>query len=274
MRQRESPMDSPLPIAIAALLALLPLGAAAWRRLDGNAAIFWPAVAVALAGAAAVLGVEARRGWPTGFADALWLSVGACLAAYAVLAALSREGRRLAIVLVPFLLASGVLATIWLSGGARVLQPEVASIWVAFHVATSLATYASLTLAAGAGIAILVQERAIKRKAKGALSARLPSVAVCESLELYLLIAAAIVLGAGIATGMAWSYLQGRPVLPVDHKSMLALLAFALILGVLALHRLTGLRGRVAARWVLGASLALILAYPGVKFVSEVLLGR
>jgi ABC-type uncharacterized transport system permease subunit len=129
-------------------------------------------------------------------------------------------------------------------------------------------------LAAGAGIAILVQERAIKRKAKGALSARLPNVAACESLELYLLIAASVVLGAGIATGMAWSYLEGRSLLPVDHKSVLAFVAFILILGVLALHRLTGLRGRSAARWVLGASVALILAYPGVKFVSEVLLGR
>ncbi len=267
-------MESPLPIAVAALLALLPLGAAAWRGLDGRAIVFWPALLVALAGTAAVLSIDARRGWPTGFADSLWFSVAACLAAYAVLAMFSREGRRLAIVLVPFLVASGLLGTFWLGGGTRVLAPEVAPIWVAIHVGASLATYALVTLAAGAGIAILVQERAIKRKSKGALSARLPSVATCENLELYLLIAAALVLGAGIATGMAWSYLRGDVLLPVDHKSVLAVIAFALILAVLALHRLTGLRGRSAARWVLGASVALILAYPGVKFVSEVLLRR
>lgn len=267
-------MESPLPIAIAALLALLPLGAAAWRGLDSRAIVFWPSLLVALAGTAVLLGIEGRRGVPTGFADALWLSVGACLAAYAVLAVLSREGRRLAIVLVPFLVASGLLGTFWLTGATRVLRPDVASIWVAIHVGASLATYALVTLAAVAGIAILVQERAIKRKAKGALSARLPNVAVCESLELYLLIAAALVLGAGIATGMAWSYLQGGSLMPVDHKTVLALLAFVLVLAVLGLHRLTGLRGRSAARWVLGASLALILAYPGVKFVTEVLLGR
>lgn len=270
-------MDSPLPLAIAALLALLPLGAATWRGLDARALAFWPALLVALAGTAALLGVEVRSGLPTGFADALWLSVAACLAVYAVVAALSREGRRLAIFLVPFLLASGLIGTVWLGGGAdgrRVLQPEVASIWVAIHVGASLATYALVTLAAGAGLAILVQERAIKRKAKGALSGRLPSVAACEAIELWLLIAAAVVLGAGIATGMAWSYLRGGSLLPVDHKSVLAVLAFGLILAVLALHRLTGLRGRSAARWVLGASLALILAYPGVKFVSEILLGR
>lgn len=272
-------MQSSLPIAIAALLALLPLGAAAWRGLDARAIVFWPAVLVALAGTAALLGVEVRRGLPTGFAGALWLSVAACLVVYALVAALSREGRRLAIFLMPFLLASGLIGTFWLGGaggpeGRPVLRPEVASIWVAIHVGASLATYALVTLAAGAGIAILVQERAIKRKAKGALSGRLPSVAACERLELWLLIAAAVVLGAGIATGMAWSSLGGGSLLPVDHKTVLAVLAFGLILAVLALHRLTGLRGRSAARWVLGASLALILAYPGVKFVSEVLLGR
>src|SRR5262249_5180157 len=37
--RREEPMDSPLPIAVAALLALLPLGAAAWRGLDARGAI-------------------------------------------------------------------------------------------------------------------------------------------------------------------------------------------------------------------------------------------
>ena len=271
-------MDSPLPIAIAALLGLLPLGAAAWRGLDGRAFVFWPVLLVALAGTAALLGVESRRGWPTGFADALWLSVAASLAVYTVLAVVSRAGRRLAVFLVPFLIASGVIGTVWIGGdgaeGPRVLRFDVASIWVAIHVAASLATYALVALAASAGAAILVQERAIKRKAKGALSARLPSVAACESLELYLLVAAVIVLGAGIATGMAWSYLRGGPVVPLDHKTVLAMLAFGLILAVLALHWLTGLRGRSAARWVLAASLAMILAYPGVKFVSEILLGR
>ena len=79
---------------------------------------------------------------------------------------------------------------------------------------------------------------------------------------------------AGRVIYFVMKYLRGGSLLPVDHKTVLVLLAFALILAVLALHRLTGLRGRSAARWVLGASLALILAYPGVKFVTEVLLGR
>lgn len=267
-------MSISLALAVAALFALLALAAALWRGLELRGVLFWPLLAVALAGVAALLAVEGRGGWPTGFADALWLSVGACLLVYGAVSALSRDGRQLGVVLIPFLAASGLVATAWLSEQPRVLHPGVASSWVAVHVGASLATYALVALAAGAGLAILVQERAIKRKTRGPFSSRLPSVAACERLELYLLVAAALVLGAGIATGMAWSNLNGRPMIPVDHKSILALVAFGLILGVLGLHRLTGLRGRAAARWVLGALLALVLAYPGVKFVSEVLIGR
>ena len=251
------PVRMPFALAVTAMIALLPLGTVVWRRLDRRAAVFWPSLVVAMAGTAALLAVEVRRGVPTSFSNALWLSIGACLLVYAVVAALSREGRRLAVFLVPFLLISALLGTIWISEGPRALHPEVGSIWVAIHVGASLATYALLTLAAAAGFAILIQERAIKRKSKGALSDRLPSVAACETLEVHLLLAAAIVLGAGIATGMAWSYLRTRILFPIDHKTVLVVVAFILILGVLALHRLTGLRGRVAARWVLGALVAL-----------------
>lgn len=264
----------PLALALAATIALLPLGVVAWRRLDGRDRLFWPALGVAIAGTASVLAVAGQGGIPTNFASALWLSVGACLLAYAALGAASKEGRRLAVFLVPFLVASALLGTTWLRAAPRALHAEIASPWVAIHVAASLATYAFVALAAAAGLAILVQERAIKRKAKGILSERLPSMAACERLEVRLLSVAALVLGAGIATGMAWSYLRYRVILPVDHKTVLALVAFALIVSVLGLHRWTGLRGRAAARWVLGALLALVLAYPGVKFVSEVLLAK
>ncbi|MCW5771958.1 MAG: cytochrome c biogenesis protein CcsA [Rhodospirillaceae bacterium] len=264
----------PLALAISACVALLPLGIAVWYGLDRRPAVFWPLLAVAMAGTGALLRVEVGSGVPTSFSTALWLSVGACLVAYAALSAVSREGRRLAVFLVPFLILSGLLGAIWISTGPRPLHPEVGSIWIVIHVAASLATYALVALAAASGIAILVQERAIKRKARGSWSARLPSVAACEQLEVALLVAAAFVLGAGIATGMAWSYLRAGILLPLDHKTVLVLLAFLLVLGVLGLHRLTGLRGRAAARWVLGALLALVLAYPGVKFVSEILLGR
>ncbi len=47
----------------------------------------------------------------------------------------------------------------------------------------------------------------------------------------------------------------------------------ALVIGLLVAHRRSGLRGRRAARLVLVAYILLSLAYLGVKFVTDVLIG-
>jgi 2C-methyl-D-erythritol 2,4-cyclodiphosphate synthase len=69
---------------------------------------------------------------------------------------------------------------------------------------------------------------------------------------------------AGIASG---------ELLAFDHKTVLSLLAFAIIGALLVLQFRSGLRGRRAARLVLAAYLLLTLAYPGVKLVTDVLIG-
>jgi ABC-type uncharacterized transport system permease subunit len=45
------------------------------------------------------------------------------------------------------------------------------------------------------------------------------------------------------------------------------------IAALLAAHYRTGIRGRRAARYMLLGYLLLTLAYPGVKFVTDVLIG-
>jgi ABC-type uncharacterized transport system permease subunit len=57
-----------------------------------------------------------------------------------------------------------------------------------------------------------------------------------------------------------------------DHKTVLTITAFVVIGGLLAAHYKTGLRGRQAARIVLLAYLLLTLGYPGVKFITDVVL--
>ena len=75
------------------------------------------------------------------------------------------------------------------------------------------------------------------------------------------------------ATGIAIDWVEYRTLLRFDHKTVLSLLAFAAIGVLLIMHHRTGLRGRRAARYVLMAYLLLTLAYPGVKFVTDVLIG-
>ena len=58
-----------------------------------------------------------------------------------------------------------------------------------------------------------------------------------------------------------------------DHKTVLSVLTFVIIGVLLLLNRGSGLRGRRAARIVLLAYLLIALAFPGVKFVTDVLIG-
>ena len=71
---------------------------------------------------------------------------------------------------------------------------------------------------------------------------------------------------------MALQYGETGTLLVLDHKTILTITAFAVIGGLLIAHFKTGLRGRKAARIVLLAYLLLTLGYPGVKFVTDVIL--
>jgi ABC-type uncharacterized transport system permease subunit len=83
---------------------------------------------------------------------------------------------------------------------------------------------------------------------------------------------AAVVLALGIVTGMAELYVTSGSLLVFNHKVLLSLLGFAATAGLLVLHQGIGLRGRKAARLVLLAFLLLALGYPGVKFVTDVII--
>jgi ABC-type uncharacterized transport system permease subunit len=59
-----------------------------------------------------------------------------------------------------------------------------------------------------------------------------------------------------------------------DHKTLLSVLGWVVLTGLVTGRRLFGWRGRRATRWLyLGAAL-LLLGYAGSRFVLEVLLQR
>ncbi len=128
------------------------------------------------------------------------------------------------------------------------------------------------TLAAVAALGVQIQQRSLKRKQPTALSRSLPSVADGERLLLNLLLAGGVVLGLGVVTGSGLQLVLGRGWLPFDHKTVFSLAALVVIAVLLWLHQSTGLRGQRAAQLVLSCYLLLTLAFPGVKFVTDVLL--
>lgn len=265
-------MSSHISLQIVGLVSLLPLAAiAVSARLQRNM-LFW----MLLLGCAVIcLGIFGRSitdGWHAGFSAALWASMAVSLLVFLGVAIVNAEAYRLSTLLLPYLITLGLIALLF-SAYAEA-APEIGSAaWFQAHVLLALSSYGVLTIGAIAGLAVLIQERALKRRRTGWAERSLPPLSAAEDLQIKLLGWAAIFMAAALATGFASSLLETGQIMPFNHKVLLSLLAFAVLVALLVVHRITGLRGRRAARWVLAGYLLLTLGYPGVKFVKDVLIG-
>lgn len=266
-------MVKSLLFGLSAIGALVPAAIAAWRRPAQPDSVFWLLTAVAFAGPLAWIAWRFGGAWHTGLSAALWVTVTVSVALFAVVGALSREGRRLGVLLYPYLILLAAIATVWSHAPEQALRQGAPEGWVLAHIAISVVTYGLLTLAAIAGLAVLLRERSMTAKKRDRLSDLLPSVAGAENLQVRLLIISETVLGIDLVTGIATQFLETGRVLEFNHKTLLVIGGFVLIGGLLAAHYRTGLRGRRAARIVLTAYLLVTLGYPGVKFVQDVLIG-
>ena len=253
-----------------ALCCLIPAAAVPLRQGGGRDAPFWGALALAILGPVSWSLYLLWGAWQTDLGTTLWVSIAASAVLFAVVASRTRAGWRLAPLLMPYLLILGFLASA-VRGEARPLSGAAPEVWLDIHIVVSVLTYALLTLAAVASLAVFLQERALKTKRPTRLSRMLPAVLDSETLAGRLLIYSEVVLGCGLASGMATQFLESGHILRFDHKILLSIIAFVLIGVLLTGHRICGVRGRLAARGVLIAYLLLTLAYPGVKFVTQVL---
>ncbi len=270
-------MASSFLLSLTAIAALIPAAiaptASAGSSAKDEGGLFWWLLGVAIAGPALWLAVEFGTSWRTGLAPALWLIILASLLLFAGFAAFLPVARRLTTPLFGYLILLGALAVVYQQAPERPLAGNPPPAWLQAHILVSIAAFGLLTLAAVAGFAVVLQERALKRKRPSSLARQLPSVADGEALQVRLLVASEFVLAAALVTGMTIDWIEYRAVLRFDHKTVLSLLTFAGIAVVLFLHHRSGLRGRRAARYILVAYLMLTLAYPGVKFVTDVLIG-
>ncbi|MFQ5617942.1 MAG: inner membrane protein YpjD [Rhodospirillales bacterium] len=265
-------MTEDMMFSLSAVAALVPASLVALRRDSRPDAVYWMVLAVAVAGPLAWVVAQMSGAWRTGLSTTLWVTVAASMALFAVIAALHRQAWRLTPLMAPYMLGIGILATIWQQAPQKALGAAAPAGWIEVHIVVSVATYGLVTIAAVAALAAFLQERSLKEKRPTALTRLLPSVADCESLMVRLLVLGAIVLALGLVTGMATQYEETGAVLAFDHKTILTVTAFVVIGGLLVAHFRSGVRGRMAARFVLLAYLLLTLGYPGVKFVTDVLM--
>ncbi len=149
------------------------------------------------------------------------------------------------------------------------------------HFAIANVAYGLFTLAAFHAILMLAAERRLHTINRPAESGRLgrwldllPPLLTLEKLLFRLIGAGFVLLTLTIASGMLFSeQLFGRA-FHVDHKTVFAILSWAMFGGILIGRRFYGWRGRVALRWVMAALTTLMLAYVGSRFVLEVILHR
>jgi len=260
--------------SLAALMALLPSGIYCFRHADvRRPAAYWTLLAVAVAGPGAWALAQVSGGWRADFSSALWITIAATMALFFVMAMALKDAWRLTPLLILYMLLLGFLAMIWQHASERGPGTVGPDGWVSLHIAVSVLTYAFATLAALAALAAFLQERALKLKRPTKLTHKLPSVADSDRLLVRLLTLAALVLAFGVLSGMTTLYLETGRIFVFDHKSVFSVAALGLIIALLLAHARTGLRGRRVARLVLAAYLLLTLGYPGVKFVTDVLMG-
>jgi len=257
---------------LAAIVAMTPSSFLALRRGAARDGLFWLVLGIALLGPVIWMLIKISGAWQTDLSTSLWATIAASMLIFAISAAVTQEAWRLIPIFSPYMIVLGLIAAIW---GQVDLQPhDISNVsgWTATHILVSVATYGLVTIAAVAALAATLQERSLKSKKSNAFIRGLPSVADCDHLGMRLLLISEVVLALGLGTGMALLYRDTGQLLTLDHKTVLTMAAFLLIGVILIAHFRTGLRGRKAARIVLLAYLLLTLGYPGVKFVTDVLL--
>lgn len=240
---------------------------------------FWGWLVLSALGPLVWVLVQLSGQWQASLSSALWVSIAATMVLFAMLAWSVRETWRLTPLLVPYMTLMGLIAlAAQAASSTSVLEDVVGSVmpgpdgWLILHIAVSVATYALVTIAAVAALAAFLQDRALKLKRPTKLTHKLPSVADCGDLTLRMLGWGEGILGLGLVTGMAAEFKATGSLLVFDHKTILSVLAFVVIGGLLFAHHKTGLRGRKAARFVLLGYLLLALGYIGVKVVTDIIL--
>jgi ABC-type uncharacterized transport system permease subunit len=265
-------MPSHISLQIVGLVSLLPLGVLALTARLRRDIFFWLLLLGCALVCLSVFGRSISDGWQAGFSAALWASMTVSLVVFIGVSLANREAYRLSALLLPYLAALALVALLF-SAYAEAAPQIGSAAWFQAHVLLALASYGILTVGAIAGLAVLLQERALKQRQSGWSERALPPLLVAENLQIRLLSWAAAFMAAALASGFANSLMGNGTWLQLSHKVLLSVLAFIVLLALLVVHRVTGLRGRRAARWVLAGYLLLTLGYPGVKFVKDVLIG-
>lgn len=264
-------MKTDLLFGLTAIFAIIPAIALSWRAQFRRDFAFLAVTALACVGPLISVIVRSHDTWQADFSTSIWVTITATMALFLIFSAVVQSAWRLAPLLNVYMLILAMLAFAWQHVET---EPQVAGDGtglLALHIGFAVTTYGLVTLAAVAGLAAFLQERALKQKRKPILDGIMPSITDCDRLVSRFLIIGEAILGLGLITGIILNMVAGEDVLIFDHKTIFSLATFVTIGALLYAQAKHGLRGRRASRFVLLAYLLLTLGYPGVKFVTSIL---
>ncbi|MEO8409820.1 MAG: cytochrome c biogenesis protein CcsA [Propionivibrio sp.] len=142
------------------------------------------------------------------------------------------------------------------------------------HFLTAMLAYSLFTLSALHAVFMGFVERKLHHRAVDRHLSSLPPILTMEALLFRLITVAFCLLTLALGSGIMFSEAIFGTALVFDHKTLFAIVSWAIFAALLIGRRVYGWRGRIALRWTLAGFLVLLLAYVGSRFVSEVLLGR
>jgi ABC-type uncharacterized transport system permease subunit len=268
-----------LVIILLHVLAAALYGVAAWarwprretpapsRRMAGQlllvAALVIHAIAIAFA-------IVHDDGLDLSFANALSLVAGlAVLAAWLIGVLNALPG--VAAVVLPVAAACALLPSAATSSHRVAFAAEP---WAAVHISVALVAYALFVVVALQALVMTGLEKRLHRGVPDVSEQRTPPLITLERYMFRLLGVGFVLLTFTLVSGILFSEQIFGKAVPLTHKNVFSVagwLAFAVLLFGRWRY---GWRGRTALKWILGATLLLVLGYLGSKFVLEVILHR
>jgi cytochrome c-type biogenesis protein CcsB len=151
--------------------------------------------------------------------------------------------------------------------GVQPLNPMLHSWWLPVHVTLAFLGNAVFTVAFGAAIMYLIQERMLKSKKFSALYYRLPSLEALDSINYKCLTFGFPLMTMGIISGAIWANSAWGGYWRWDPKETWALVTWFLYAALLHGRLTVGWRGRRAAIFAIIGFLCLLFTFLGVNLL-------
>lgn len=156
--------------------------------------------------------------------------------------------------------ASGILVSI-----ARPRPQAFDAVFLALHAIPCFAAYAAFAFGSGAGVAYMIQERALRSKRLGRLSERLPSLSVLDDLSYRAVTLGFPLLTFGMVMGAVWAATEWGSYWFWEPKLTLALLLWLLGAAIFHLRTIEKYHGRRTALLAIASAVMVLVVFLGAS---------